>query len=979
MKIILALAIISWLVFPISRLWADGTIYTFSESFDTIDHKGPDNTADWNSANGVLQLPANTDPGSNTKQINGSVTVMGDYLYYAWIDFRGGIGNNNGHIYLQRYSKSGANPLAADVQVDHGSGISDGFFATYVKMINDGTYVYIFWTNGSSLYLQKLNANAETQWASDLQVNAPTVAVNNYNYGYFSGIVNSDQSLSFFWNSGAGVYLQKVKIDPADGTGARDGDSIRLLGSSANPVYVNLSTASRDSADNYYLIYSSYNKTNANTELFLDKYNSSGTAAWGNRVTIAVVQSIYGADIVTDASGNSYIVWDQRNSGSGSDAYITAVNSSGATISGWTAKKVYTDTSYYNQTNPRVRLDSNNAPNVIWSDTRTSSKLDVYAQRYNTSGAAQWPAAGIKVNTGDNPSANAGYYTGYNANFVVDTAGANNSLYVAWYAYRSADFDVFGQKVTSAGIANASDWTITQTEAGGGYALSAEGVSDDVLYPDNPTSPILSAKAYCNYYSRGQTIQLFLSNDGTTWQSASLNGTSLSFSNTNGKSLYWKAVISTTDLFITPVIYNILIEYTMAGEVSPYQKILYIYDDYWHYPASGWMNYTAMAMDSFSHDNPATGSSCVKITYDPAKASWAGFYAQASAQWGGEGIDLSNYSAMLIRAKAGDENASAIQVQFGVGGDSGDTCSVKTNFMVLTNEWQTYAIDLTNKNLTNINGLLLVVMRPAVNIDPSFYIDDIKFIGPGPAKITDLNATLGSTPGSTNLTWTAPAGDYTNTAYVVKYSANYMYNQIDFNNATAYGQSWIPGTPGSAESHAVTGLTPGQGYYFAVQTTDDQGNMSDLSNILYVIARTAGIGITVDGTVDLGLMTAGETKIAADPVTVTNIGGVPVTLTLNLINPPGWAAAPVPGMNQYALLGAFGSTSGAVIWNVNNHLLTDQGIKCTNAVYAGDQNGVGVAVNDQRKLWLRLTAPIGIDIGTERQIITISVTAGTVN
>ncbi|MDD5354895.1 MAG: fibronectin type III domain-containing protein, partial [bacterium] len=394
----------------------------------------------------------------------------------------------------------------------------------------------------------------------------------------------------------------------------------------------------------------------------------------------------------------------------------------------------------------------------------------------------------------------------------------------------------------------------------------------------------------------------------------------------------------------------------------------------WHYPASGWMNYSAMVMDSYSHDNPATGSSCVKITYDPAKADWAGFYAQASAQWGGQGLDMSNYSAMLIRARAGDSNASAIQVQFGVGGDSGDTCNVKTNFMVLTNEWQTYAIDLTNKNLTNINGLLLVVMRPAVNIDPSFYIDDIKFIGPGPAAITDLNTTLGSTPGSVNLTWTAPAGDYINNGYVVRFADNY-----DFNNATVYGQSWIPGTPGTPESHAVAGLIPGQGYYFAVQTMDDHGNLSGLSNVVFVIARTAGIGITVEGTIDLGLMMSGETKIGTEPIIVTNIGGEPVTLTLNLEDPPGWQAAPTPGMNQYALLGAFGSTSGAVIWNVNNHLLTAHGIKCTNAIYAGDQNGVGVAVNAQRKLWLRLTTPLGIDVGTEKQIITISVTAGTAN
>jgi hypothetical protein len=165
MKTILVLASVSLLVCPVSRIWAANTVYTFSESFDLTTHKGAGTTADWNTTNGVLQLPANSDPTSNTKQINGSVTVMGSYLYYAWIDFRGGIGNNNGHIYFRRYDQDGTNPTS-EVQVDSvysGSYISDSFFATYVKTINDGTYVYVFWVMDNNLYLQKFNAAGSRQ------------------------------------------------------------------------------------------------------------------------------------------------------------------------------------------------------------------------------------------------------------------------------------------------------------------------------------------------------------------------------------------------------------------------------------------------------------------------------------------------------------------------------------------------------------------------------------------------------------------------------------------------------------------------------------------------------------------------------------------------------------------------------------------------------------------------------------------------
>lgn len=986
---ILVMGSLVLLAFPIGQIWAADTFYTFSEGFSSTTHKGAGTDADWNTANARLQLPATSDLSSNSKQVNGSLTAMGNYLYYAWVDFRDGIGAGNGHIYLQRYDKTGANPLAADVKVDNASGsyIADDYFSTYIKMINDGsTYVYVFWVKDNSLYLQKFDAAGNRQWnSSDFVVNGTdsggsAVSVTDYN-GYFTGLVNSDGTLSFFWNSGSGVYMQKV--DPA-GAGSRVGNSVRLLGSTGNPVYVDLTVSGHDSADNYYLIYSSYNYTSIKRELFLNKYNSSGIESWtGGRVTIGSSSSINGADIATDASGNSYIVWSQADPAyiTGQDVYITGINTSGSTISGWTAKKVYTDTGYYHQTNPKIRLDSANAPNVIWEDKRTTGKLDVYAQRFNIIGTAQWASSGVKINIGDNPSANALYYTGYNSNFVIDSA--DNSLYIAWYAYRSADFDVFGQKITTAGDNNTTDWTITQTEAGGGYVSSAVAFSDDVYYPKS--TPVLSARVYSSSYSNSQTIRLYLSNNGTDYESVT-SGTTHVFT-TSGSSVYWKAEISTTNPFVSPIIYSLLIEYTVAGNSTPYNKILYIYDDSWHYPPTGWMAFQdrtdAMSMNSSSPDTPATGSSCVKITYDPIRASWAGFYVQASGKWranGGTGIDISNYSAMIIKARAADGNGNAIQVQFGVGGDSGGTVdtvnpAVKTNWMTLTTDWQTFAIDLSNKNLTDINGLVMVMMRRVQNIDPVIYIDDIQFIGPGPATITDLRASVGSTPGSVNLTWTAPGGDYINTSYIVTYAQD-----INFSNPFTFSQTWTPAAVGTIESHTVTGLNAGQGYYFTVTTVDDHANLSGASNIYYCLSRSAGLGIQVTGEIiNLGEIFAGGAK-SGGPIYITNIGGVPMTASLSVANPPGWIADTTnDSPDHYILMGAFATIITNISWDAQSHAIVDSAVKSTTTKFAGDQTGVNFSLDETRKLWIRFVAPKTMSVGTGAQTIFIDLSAETVD
>lgn len=429
----------------------------------------------------------------------------------------------------------------------------------------------------------------------------------------------------------------------------------------------------------------------------------------------------------------------------------------------------------------------------------------------------------------------------------------------------------------------------------------------------------------------------------------------------------------------------------IAGIWAADSKVFYIYDDSWHYQPSGWMadqNHTdAMTMVSNSLENPAEGSTCVKITYDPNRADWVGFYVQASGKWradGGTGIDMSGYSALIIKARAADSNANAIEIQFGVGGDTAsasnqDSCNVKTNWMTLTTVWQTFTIDLSGQDLTDVNGLVMVNMRRILNIDPVIYIDDIKFVGTGPASITDLKTTLGSASGSVNLSWTAPAGDYPNTSYILKYSLSNISNQIDFNNAATYSQSWAPGASGTTEAQAITGLTPGQGYYFAIETRDSEGNQSSLSNVCYALARAASLGILIEENVDLGTMTAGATK-SGGPFTVTNVGGLPMTASLSVTNPPGWTAdSNNSARNHYILLAAFGSSENAFFWNIATQVLTTESVKCTSTRFAGDQTGTAFPLDAVRNLWIRFTAPLILDVGTSQQEMIVNVTAESVD
>ncbi len=101
-----------------------------------------------------------------------------------------------------------------------------------------------------------------------------------------------------------------------------------------------------------------------------------------------------------------------------------------------------------------------------------------------------------------------------------------------------------------------------------------------------------------------------------------------------------------------------------------------------------------------------------------------------------------------------------------------------------------------------------------------------------PAAITDLAAAAG-VEGAANLTWTAPGDNgATGTAatYSVRYAASAITDETAWNNATDVSDEPAPAVAGSAQNMTVSGLTPGQTYYFVIKTQDEVPNTSALSN-----------------------------------------------------------------------------------------------------------------------------------------------------
>ena len=112
------------------------------------------------------------------------------------------------------------------------------------------------------------------------------------------------------------------------------------------------------------------------------------------------------------------------------------------------------------------------------------------------------------------------------------------------------------------------------------------------------------------------------------------------------------------------------------------------------------------------------------------------------------------------------------------------------------------------------------------------------------SAVTDLSV-AGATANQVDLSWTQPGNDGMNgmaASYSLRCSGSAITSD-NFSSATLCPGSITPGEPGSTGTTTVPGLTPGNTYYFALETINWGGHVSPLSNVVSV-TLPASLAIT---------------------------------------------------------------------------------------------------------------------------------------
>ena len=155
-----------------------------------------------------------------------------------------------------------------------------------------------------------------------------------------------------------------------------------------------------------------------------------------------------------------------------------------------------------------------------------------------------------------------------------------------------------------------------------------------------------------------------------------------------------------------------------------------------HYIPSGWMgDYGDIRMHDNFKENPHSGKTCIKFTYSAKGkqgAGWTGVMWQNPANnWGDKkgGFDLSEAGKLTFWARGEVGNERIMEFKMGgIGGPYSDSDSLGIGPIDLAIEWQQYTIDLTDVDLTYINGGFCWSSNADSNPEGMvFFLDDIQY------------------------------------------------------------------------------------------------------------------------------------------------------------------------------------------------------------------------------------------------------------
>lgn len=329
--------------------------------------------------------PVCTAVGNQTSPVLTSDGAGGAII--AWIDGRG----EWEEIYAQRIDSFGVVQWGSD-------GVPVCLVAVPQNIVisSDGSGgAIVTWQDhrGSwyDIYAQRIDAEGAVKWAAE----GVPICTADWSEWHPAQVSDGQGGAIIAWSNG-GIYAQRIS---GQGNIQWQVDGVTVCGQAADlPAIVS------DDAGGAVLTWVDSRRTCSALDVYAQRIDGSGAAQWqGDGVEVSTATGTLGyfgkfPQLVPDETGGAIVAWwDDRSDTA--DIYVQRINGSG--ILQWGENGTAVCQGLGSQYHPKVVPDGVGGAVVTWQDYRDGPDrgYDVYAQRVNASGSAQWTENGIPVCT----------------------------------------------------------------------------------------------------------------------------------------------------------------------------------------------------------------------------------------------------------------------------------------------------------------------------------------------------------------------------------------------------------------------------------------------------------------------------------------------------------------------------------------------------------------------------------------------------
>ncbi|MCF2503959.1 T9SS type A sorting domain-containing protein [Dyadobacter sp. CY107] len=313
---------------------------------------------------------------------------------------------------------------------------TDCYYAEKVRIISDGSGgAIVAWSGdkasseASEVYIQRINANGESQWQS----NGVRVTNNDESGKNFLNIVSDGKGGAIVTWEHLENGISDIRAQHLDNNGnphwAAEGV---VLGNFTTGI----GKQPESIADgNGGIITVWYDVRNSSGNLYAQRINSNGQLQWtlGGLPVCTANEEQIDPRIISDTQGGAIIAWqDSRNGTANNDIYAQRINASGQAQ--WAIDGIPVCAQSSNQFSPHITPDGEGGVVMCWTDTRNAGVIydnkDVYAQRVTGSGTLLWESNGAPVATGEAIQGTAAIANDDNDGFVI-IWGTDDSIFAS--------------------------------------------------------------------------------------------------------------------------------------------------------------------------------------------------------------------------------------------------------------------------------------------------------------------------------------------------------------------------------------------------------------------------------------------------------------------------------------------------------------------------------------------------------------------